>query len=136
MEGLNICFVCMNYLSNQNGKVLKETLAGSRFCENNIEKSMLFENEPTSLFCKFFKILSHPLSLVTYNREYYEWLCRLRRHIQIGMLPDQGTWLSLVTQSVIWGSMWPTGQTSIKSRINIRWWRCVLPSGPSLALPK
>ena len=136
MEGLNICLVCMNYLSNQNGKVLKETLAGSRFCENNIEKSMLFENEPTSLFCKFFKILSHPLSLVTYNREYYEWLCRLRRHIQIGMLPDQGTWLSLVTQSVIWGSIWPTAQTSIKSRINIRWWRCALPSDPSLALPK
>ena len=93
----------------------------SRFCKNNIEMSMLFQNELASLFCKFFKILSHPLSLVTYNKEYYKWLCRLRPHIQIGRLPDQGTWLGLVTQFAIWGSMGPTGQTSNNSRINIRW---------------
>ena len=31
------------------------------------------------------------------------------------------------------GSMWPTGQTSNNSVINIRCWRCPLPSGPSLA---
>ena len=31
---------------------------------------------------------------------------------QIGCLPVQGTWLGLVSQSVTWGSMWPTGQTS------------------------
>ena len=114
-----IFFFCMNYVSNQNWKVLKEMLAGSRFCKNNIE--MLFQNEPASFFCKFFKILSHPLSLVTCNREYYKWLCRLRPHIQIGRLPDQGTWLGLVTQFAIWGSMGPTGQTSNNSRINIRW---------------
>ena len=105
-------------------------LAGSRFCKNNIE--MLFQNEPASFFCKFFKILSHPLSLVTCNREYYKWLCRLRPHIQIGRLPDQGTWLGLVTQFAIWGSMGPTGQTSNNSRINIRWYTCALPSDPSL----
>ena len=87
----------MNYVSNQNGKVLKEMLTGSRFCENNIEMSMLFQDEPASLFCKFFKILSNPQSLVTYNREYYKWLCRLMRPIEIGRFPDQGTWLGLVT---------------------------------------
>ena len=76
-------------------------LTGSRFCENNIKMSMLFQDEPASLFCKFFKILSNPQSLVTYNREYYKWPCRLMRHIQIGRLPDKGTWLGLVTQSVI-----------------------------------
>ena len=54
---------------------------------------MLFQNEPASLFWKFFKILSHPQSLVTYNSDYYKWLCRLMCHIQIGRLPDQGTWL-------------------------------------------
>ena len=31
---------------------------------------------------------------------------------QIGWLPVQGTWLSYKSQSVTWGSMWPTGQTS------------------------
>ena len=31
---------------------------------------------------------------------------------QIGWLPVQGTWLGYVSQSVTWGSMWPTGQTS------------------------
>ena len=31
---------------------------------------------------------------------------------QIGWVPVQGTWLGLVSQSVILGSMWPTGQTS------------------------
>ena len=94
-------FFCVNYVSNQNGKVLKEMLAGSRFCENNIEMSMLFQNEPASFFCKFFKVLSNPQSLVTYNREYYKWLCRLMRYIQIGRLPDKATWLGLVTQSAI-----------------------------------
>ena len=60
----------MNYVLNQNGKALKEMLAGSRFCKNNIEMSMLFQNEPAFLFFKFFKILYHPQSLVTYNRDY------------------------------------------------------------------
>ena len=93
----------MNYVSNQNGKLLKEMLAGFKFLEPDfdIEMCMLFQNEPTSLFRKFFKILSNPQSLVTYNRDYYKWLRRLMRHIQIGRLPDQGTWLGLVTQPVI-----------------------------------
>ena len=88
-----------------------------------------------SLFCKFFKNLSPFLChFVIHNREYYEWLCRLSCHIQIGRLPVEGTWLGLVTQSVIRGSMWSTGQTSRNSVIN-KWWRCPLPSGPSLVLP-
>ena len=38
-------------------------------------------------------------------------------------------------QRVNRGSMWPTGQTSNNTVINIRWWRFPLPRGPSLALP-
>ena len=47
---LFLLFVCMNYVPNQNRKVLKETLAGfnSDECENNIEMSMLFENDCSS----------------------------------------------------------------------------------------
>ena len=32
--------------------------------------------------------------------------------LKIGWLPVQGIWLGLVSQTVTWGSMWPTGQTS------------------------
>ena len=39
-------------------------LAASRFYENNIEMSMLFQDEPAFFFCKFFKILSNPQSLL------------------------------------------------------------------------
>ena len=53
---------------------------------------------------------------------------------QIDRLPVMSTWLGLVTQSVIWGSMQPTDQTSKNSVIK-RWWKCPLPGGPSLALP-
>ena len=89
-----------------------------------------------SLFCKFFKSLSPFLyHSITHKRDYYEWFWRLRCHIEVGRLPFQGTWLGLVAQSVILGSLWPTGQTSNNSVINNRWWRCLFPSGPSLALP-
>ena len=50
----------MNYVSSQKGKVQKETLAGSRSCENNIDMSTLFQKGPTSSFAsssKFFPIL-------------------------------------------------------------------------------
>ena len=89
-----------------------------------------------SLFCKFFRNLAPFLChFVTHNRKYYEWFWRLRHHIQVGRLSFQGTWLGLEAQSVTLGPMWPTGQTSNNSVINITWWRCPLPSGPSLALP-
>ena len=43
-------------------------------------------------------------------------LCKQKAEIyttsQIGWVPVQGTWLGLVGQSVILGSMWPAGQTS------------------------
>ena len=44
---LFLLFVCMNYVPNQNRKVLKETLEGfnSDECENNIEMSTLFQND-------------------------------------------------------------------------------------------
>ena len=95
--------------------------------------TMLFQNDPP-FFASSSKISPFFFHFVASNREYYEWLCRLRCHIQVGRLPVQGTWLDLVTQSVIWGSMWPTDQTSNNSVVNM-WWRCPLPSDPSLALP-
>ena len=127
-------FVCKNCVSNQNGKVLKETLAGSRFFKNNTEMCTLLRSDPPPSFTsssKFSPILCHLL----HTRVYYEWLCKLRHHIQVGRLPDQGSWLGLLTQSITRGTMWHAGQTSNNSRINIRWWRCTLPNGSSLALP-
>ena len=40
----------MSYVPNQNGKVLKETLVGfnSQCCENDINMSKLFKNDPSS----------------------------------------------------------------------------------------
>ena len=90
---------------------------------------MLYYFKQPSLFWKFFWNLS-PLfcHFVAYNIEYYEWLCRLRRHIQVSSFPVQGTWLALlVAQSVIWGSLWPTAQTSNNSVIN---------SGPSMTMKR
>ena len=84
-----------------------------------------------SPFCKFFKNLSPPLC---HNREYCDWLWRLRHHIQVGRLPFQNNWIGLVPQSVILESMWPTVQTINNSVIYIRWWRCPLTSDPSLIL--
>ena len=61
-------------------------------CENNIETtSMLFQNDPPSSSSKSLSPLLC-CHFVTYNREYYKWLCTLRRHIQVGRL--------LVTQFV------------------------------------
>ena len=86
------------YVPNQYGKVQEKT-PGSfklRCCENNIETLRYFKM--TSLFFKFFKNLYPFLChFVTYNREYYQWFCRLRDHIQVGRLPVQSTWLGLVT---------------------------------------
>ena len=105
-----------------------------RWCENNIETSTSFQNDPSS-FASSSKIYSFFCHFVSHNTEYYKWLCRLWRHIQIDRLPFQGTWLGLLGQSFILVSMWPTDQTSNKLVINIRWWRCPLPIGPNLTLP-
>ena len=95
-----------------------------------------------SLFCKFFTNLSPFLcQFVTYNREYYQWLCRLRLHMQVGRLPVQGTWQGLVTQSdnegpcnlhvkLIIIQWW-----LLRGEDIITWWRYLLPSSPRLALP-
>ena len=64
---------------------------------------------------KSYPFLCH---FVTYNREYYECLYRLKRRIQVGRLPVQGTWLGSVNQPVIEG---PTGQTSNNLVISSRW---------------
>ena len=123
----------MNYIPNQNGKVQEETLGDSNLDAAKTTLRLYVISKWLSVFFKFVKNLFPFLChFVTYNREYYEWLCSLRRHIQVGRLPIQGTWLGL---SIIWGSMWPTGKTSNNSVIHIRWWRCPLLSGPSFALP-
>ena len=84
---LFLLYICVNYVSNQNGKVQEEILAGSN---SDIVKTTLrlyIISKWPSLFFKFFKNLSpFPCHFVTYNREYYEWLCRLRCHIQVGRL--------------------------------------------------
>ena len=111
----------MNYVPNQNGKVLEETLAGSNsdVVKTTLRhlrslKVTLFFND--SLLCNFFKNLSPFLChFFTENREYNKWLCMLKHHIQVSRLPVQGPWLDL--------------------RYLDRWWRCSLPSGPSLTLP-
>ena len=133
----NLIFIIyLNELcSNQNGKVQKETLADSNLGAVKTTLRPYVISKWPFLFFKFFKNFSSFLChLVKYNREYYEWLCRLKYHIQVGRLLVQGTWLGLVNLSVIRESVWPTGWTSNNLVINIRWWRCPLPSGPSLAL--
>ena len=119
---LLLSFVCLCYVPNQNEKILEEALPGSN---SDIAKTTLRQR------LRDFK-MNFPI--VTYNREYYKWIYRLRRHIQVGSLSIQGTWLGLVTQSVIWGSMWPTCQKNNNSVKNIRWWRFPFPSSPSFAL--
>ena len=100
-----------------------------------ISIQMLCYFKITVTLFQFLKNLSPSLfHLVTYNREYSEWLCRLRRQIQVDRFPVQGTCLGLVTRFVIWRSMWPSGETSNNLVINIRWWKCPLPRGPSLSL--
>ena len=88
----------MNYVQNQNGKVPSRRNASRFRCrcrENNIEMtSTLFQNEAPS-FASSSQISPHS----SVNREYYQWLCRLRLHIQVGRLPVQGTWQGLVIQS-------------------------------------
>ena len=86
----------MNHAPNQNEKVLEETIAGS-----NSDAVKVTYLKMTLFFSKLLKNLSSFLRhFVTLNREYCKQLCRLRRHIQIGLLLVPGTWLSLVTQSV------------------------------------
>ena len=57
---LFLLFVCMNYVPNQNGKVLEKTLAGSKFkgCKDHIKTSTLFRNDPPS-FASSSKISPH-----------------------------------------------------------------------------
>ena len=92
----------MNYVPNENGKVQEETLADSNSDEIKTTLRLYIISKLPFLFFKFFKnISSLPCHFVTYNREYYEWLCRLKRHIQVGRLQVQSTWLGLVILSVI-----------------------------------
>ena len=117
---LFLLYICMNYVPNQNVKVQEETLADSNSDAVKTTLRLYTISKWPSLFFKFFKnffpFLCH---FVTYNRKYYEWLCRLRCHIQVVRLPVQGTWLGLVTLSVIWGSMWPTLRCLINGEVKI-----------------
>ena len=81
----------MNYVPNQNGKVLEETLAG--FNSDAVKTTLRYLRYfkmTLPLLQVFQKSLPILLHFVTKNREYYEWLCRLRRNIQVGRLPFQG----------------------------------------------
>ena len=88
----------MNYVPNQNGKVRKKRLAVSNTDGVKTILSFYVISKSLFLFFKFLKYLPTFLChFATHNIEYYKWLCRLRRHIQVGRLPVQGTWLGLVT---------------------------------------
>ena len=83
-------FFLMNYVPNHNGKVLEETLADFDLDVWKQHGVVYIISKWSSLFYKFFKNLFPFLChLVTYNREYYEWLSRLRSQNQIGRLPVQ-----------------------------------------------
>ena len=71
---LFLLFVCMNYVPNQNGKVLEETLAGfnSRDVDRTLRCLRCFKMT-LQLLQVFQKSRPIPLSLFyTRNREYYE----------------------------------------------------------------
>ena len=60
LKVLFLLFVCMNYIPNQNGEVLEETLS----CKNYIEKFTLFQNDRLS-FPSSSKISPHsPVTLL------------------------------------------------------------------------
>ena len=78
----------MNNVLNQNGIVLKETLTGSNSDAAKTSLGGLCNSKMILLFWKFLKNLSPTFChLVTYIIMYYEWLNRLRCHIQIARLP-------------------------------------------------
>ena len=71
---LFLLFVCMNYVPNQNGKVLEETLAGFNTDDVKTTLRCLRCFKMTLPFLQFFKNLSPFLChFVTHNVEYYEW---------------------------------------------------------------
>ena len=80
----------MNNVLNQNGTVLEETLAFSNSDAVKTTLRGLLNFVMTFHLWQVLENLSTFLCLfVIYKREYYEWLSRLRRHIQIGRLPVQ-----------------------------------------------
>ena len=105
---LFLLFVCINYVPNQNGKVLEEKLAGFNSDDGKTTLRRL----------RCFKMTS-PFFVSSSKISPYSSLTLLQ---------------TIESKRVNEGSMWSTGQTSNNSVINIRWWRNPLPSGPSLAL--
>ena len=90
LKALVILFFFMNNVLNQNGIVLKETLTGSNSDAAKTSLKGLCNSEMIFPFWKFLKKLSPTFChLATYIIMYYEWLNRLRRHIQIARLPVQ-----------------------------------------------
>ena len=77
----------MYYIPNENGKVPEETLAGSNSVAMKTTLRGLHYFKMTLPLLKvhqnFSPLICH---FVIYSRGYYEWLCRLRRNIQIGRL--------------------------------------------------
>ena len=79
----------MNYVPNQNGKVLEETLAGfNRDAVKTTLRSLLYLKMTLPFLQVLQKSLPIPLSVCHIQyREYCKLLSRLRYHIQSGRLP-------------------------------------------------
>ena len=128
----------MNNVRNQNGKVLEEMLACSNpdDVKTTLRGLRNFQNGLPP-FCKFLKnFLPFLYHFVTWSREYYKWLNRLRHHIQMGRLPVQAPWVlwQVYWPKLLWGSMSSIFQTKNNAVMSIRWWRFPLVSGSKLAL--
>ena len=85
-----------------------------------------------SPFCTFLKNLTtFPCHFVTYSGEYYEWLSKLKRRIQISKLPDQTPWAFLEVYSP---NLLYKGPCDLHFKLVMMQWR-ILDGGTELALP-
>ena len=76
---LFLLYICTNNVPNQNVKVQEETPADSNSDAVKTTWRLYIISKWNSLFLKLFKNFSPFLChFFTCNREYYEWLCRLK----------------------------------------------------------
>ena len=76
---LFLLYICITNVPNKNVKVQEETLADSNSDAVKTILRLYVISKWHTLFLKFFKNFSLFLChFVTCNREYYEWLCRLK----------------------------------------------------------
>ena len=85
-----------------------------------------------SPFCNFLKNLTtFACHFVTYSREYYEWLSKLKRRIQISKLPVQTSWAFL---EVYYPNLLYKGSCDLHFKL-VMMQRRILDGGTELALP-